>query len=232
MFLILTLLVSFSPTWSVSFNDECVMSPSTSGDVLIVCQEADGLSLTVVTKEGEKYGLEPESPAYLEGMRSAVVPVWSPSGKRIAFQVGLDEEPEVLIVTLGPDPSITRFDVVLAPLGVSAASPHWGLTDEWLIVMTSGTGARYDAEGVYGWRLSDGTVIRLIGGIAGQLLIVGDFLYISYSDHGDRPGPTVAMFELAQLLAGAQHLDPVDTLQNFEPLNFVRTEVAIDFCGH
>jgi hypothetical protein len=195
----LVLLLSTLTLWSLPFAEDCVFFPNLRGDrVLIACRPADELLLTVYSADGRSTQVGAIDQAVRGGVPTGPA-AWSPSGDRVALEIGLDEEPGILLISLLGKPSAIFVDQILVDANVSGAQPQWDPSGEWLIFATSGTGD-WKSEGVYAMRVRDGVVFRLLSVVPRRMRIAGDFLYLDQLDRADPSRSDLKAFRLSALL--------------------------------
>jgi hypothetical protein len=184
----------------------CVHFPSAKGGrVLQACRPGDELQLTVLESDGRSTSINRIEADMVSGGVPTGPAAWSPSGDRVALEIGLDEEPGILLIDLTGEPSAIFVDRVLVDANVSGAQPQWSASGEWLIFATSGTGD-WNHEGVYGLRISDGGVFRLVTAVPRSMEVVDDVLYLKRVDRADPARSELVEFKLRTLLAQAERI--------------------------
>ena len=132
-------------------------------------------------------------------------PVWSSDGSSVALEVALDEEPGVLLVTLGPQLRVHFVDKSLLHLGLSGMGPAWSLDGQWLLFHTSGTGSSLREEGIYGYRLSDGRTYRLLRARVNSIAVGRDHIFALVAGGGS--ASSLRSYSLNRLLTGARAVE-------------------------
>lgn len=184
---------------TLPLSSDCVFSPSLSGDrVLVACRPADVLSVVVHTADGAETRVQLEGDIAREGVPTGPA-AWSPSNDRVALEIGLDEEPGILLIDLKGQPTGVFVDRALVDSNVSGTQPQWDASGKWLIFATSGTGD-WRNEGVYGYRVADGAVFRLASALPKRLKVAGDFVYLERADRADPSKVHLVALRLQTLL--------------------------------
>jgi hypothetical protein len=193
-------LISIAPMATFPVGSDCGFWPNHKGDrVLIACESDDGLHLSLLTVGGAR---RPIASGDADVMRQAVASgpaTWSPADSHVALEVGLDEEPGVLLIDAGDNPSADFVDKVLVESNVSGAGPQWDVSGDWLIFRTSGTGD-WAHEGVYARRIKDTAVFKLLGTVPRAMVVSNNTLFMSRSVE-NMPGQAEwLIFDLPKLL--------------------------------
>lgn len=210
MFTPLVPLLSAAAILSVPLSDDCGFFPSPSGDrVLLACRPSGELRLTVTTAGGQTTTIDDVETDMARHAVPTGPAAWSPYGDAVALEIGLDEEPGVLLITLKDRPTAIFVDRVLADANVSGAQPHWDRSGEWLIFATSGTGD-WANEGVYALRINDGAVFRLLDAVPRRIKVAGDFLYVERVDRDAPERSILANFKIPELIRGGERVATVD----------------------
>lgn len=135
-------------------------------------------------------------------------PEWSPSGRFVAFEVGLDEEPGVLLIEANDQPSAVLIDRPLIPLQIAAAGPQWHSSGNWLLFHTSGAGGVLANESVYALRMKDRAIFRLLASSVRSLALSDDTLYVvRVNVEADGKGELLA-FDVEDLIRKAVRVAP------------------------
>lgn len=162
MALSLLLNVVLTILWSKPVDSGCTLSASPKGDrTLVTCSSGGTLTLLLMTADGRALPVE-DLDAVLHNAVPTGSPEWSPSGRSIALEVGLDEEPGVLMIEARDKPSAVLIDRPLIPMQIAAAGPQWHSSGDWLVFHTSGSGGVLANEGVYALRVKDRVVFKLL----------------------------------------------------------------------
>jgi hypothetical protein len=164
--------------WAKPADRACTLSASHKADrALLSCRTGDTVALSVVTADGRALSVED-----VDGVLRDAVPVespqWSPSGRFVALEVGLDEEPGVLLIDVHDKPSAVLIDRPLIPMQIAAAGPQWHPSGEWLLFHTSGAGGDLANEGVYALRLQDRAIFRLLAANVRSMGVSGATLFV------------------------------------------------------
>lgn len=196
----LKLLVLYaSALLTLPLSNDCGFFPSLNGDcVLVACRPGDVLSLVVHTGDGAATRVQIEADIARDGVPTGPAS-WSPSSDRVALEIGLDEEPGILLIDLKGQPMAVFVDRALVDSNVSGTQPQWDASGKWLIFATSGTGD-WENEGVYGYRVSDGALFRLASALPRRLKVAGDFVYLERADHADPSKVHLVALRLQTLL--------------------------------
>lgn len=199
-------ILSAAALWSSPMANHCVFFPAPKGErVLLACRPGDAMQLAVVGLDGRRTEIADIEPDMVSGGVPTGPAAWSPTGDHVALEIGLDEEPGVLLITLGERPSALFVDRVLVDAGVSGAQPQWDSSGKWLIFATSGTG-EWNREGVYAMRVADGAVFRLLTAVPRSLRVADDVLYLQRVDRADPAKSDLAVFRLPALLRSAERV--------------------------
>ena len=208
--LTLLLNLALSALWSKPIDTGCTLSASHKGDrALISCRSGDGLKLSVTTADGQSLSVE-DIDAVLGDAVPTGSPEWSPSGRFVALEVGLDEEPGVLLIDAIDKPSAVLIDRPLIAMQIAAAGPRWHSSGDWLVFHTSGAGGDLSNEGVYALRVKDRTMFRLLVANVRSMAVSGATLYVvRVNVEADGKGELLA-FNIDDLVRKAVRVVPVE----------------------
>jgi hypothetical protein len=175
---LLSALLILASLWSKPVDSGCTLSASYKGDrALMSCKSEDGLTLSVTTADGRSLSVD-DIDAVLRDAVPTGLPEWSPSGRFVALEVGLDEEPGVLLIDASDKPSAVLIDRPLIPMQIAAAGPQWHSSGDWLVFHTSGAGGALANEGVYALRLKDRAIFRLLTASVRSMALSEATLYV------------------------------------------------------
>lgn len=196
--------------WSKPVDSNCTVSANRRGDrALLSCRTGDGLRLSVVTADGRSLPVG-DVDAVLHDAVPTESPEWSQSGRFVAFEVGLDEEPGVVLVDVSDKPSAVLIDRPLIPMQIAAAGPRWHSSDDWLLFHTSGAGGALANEGVYALRLADRAIFRLLAANVRSMAVSEATLYVvRVNVEADGKGEVLA-FKVDDLIRKGVRVVPVE----------------------
>lgn len=161
-----------------ALDSGCTLSTGHNADrALMSCMTDGALTLSVRTADGRSFSVE-DVDAVLPDAVPAGAPEWSPSGRFVALEVGLDEEPGVLLIDVSDKPTAVLIDRPLIPLKIAAAGPQWHPSGDWILFHTSGAGGDFSNEGVYALRLRDRAIFRLLASNVRSMAVSGATLYV------------------------------------------------------
>ena len=170
--------LALASLWSKPVDSGCTVSASRNGDrALMSCRTGYGLTLSVIMADGRSIPVK-DVDAVLRDAVPTGCPEWSPSGRFVALEVGLDEEPGVLLIDASDKPSAVLMDRPLVPMQIAAAGPQWHSSGDWLVFHTSGAGGVLANEGVYALRLQDRAIFRLLAANVRSMALSGPTLYV------------------------------------------------------
>ncbi|HKR62133.1 MAG TPA: hypothetical protein VJZ00_00265 [Thermoanaerobaculia bacterium] len=124
---------------------------------------------------------------------------WSPADTHVALEIGLDEEPGVLLIDVSRQPSAVFVDRALASANVSGAGPQWDSSGAWLVFRTSGTG-EWENEGIYAREIKGGAMLKLVAGVPRSMTVASDTLFVTLLQADDRRKDELVIFDLPTLL--------------------------------
>lgn len=204
------LVLAATAAWSMPFADDCVFAPNRKGTrVLVACRPGDTMLLTLVDAAGKGVPVEVADAEIAEGGVPTGPAAWSPADDLVAIEIGLMEEPGVLLIDTGAAPRAVFVDAILADDGVSGARPQWDRSGAWLLFQTSGTG-EWDQEGVYAVRVRDRVLFRLLKVVPRQMQVAGDTLYVTEVDRADPALRTLRSYDLPKLLQDGVRVGPIE----------------------
>lgn len=113
--------------WTLPLDSNCHVWPNRRGDrALIACTSERGLQLAVLASDGTKVEVQRIDRDIAEMGVASGPAEWSPTGKQVALEIGLDKEPGVLLIDVSDVPSAVFVDRGLAAASVSGAD-HSGI---------------------------------------------------------------------------------------------------------
>lgn len=191
-----------APLWSSPVGPDCATSASGREPlVLMLCNSEDGLQMSIVRSGGRTTPVR-DVDAVLRNAFVTRAPAWAPSGRFVAVEVALDEEPGVLLVDVAGSPSVVFVDKALIPLGVALEHPQWR-SSEWLVFRTSGMGADLYKEGIYALRMRDRAIFRLLAFDVREFTVTAQTLYVTGRPVRSTVPARLLAFSFEQLLKGA-----------------------------
>jgi hypothetical protein len=194
--------------WSKPVDSGCTVSTNRTGDrALVSCRTEDALSLSVATSDGRLLPVE-DIDAVLGDAMPTGSPEWSLSGRFVALEVALDEEPGVLLIEVRDKPVAIFVDRPLVPMQIAAAGPQWHPSGDWLVFRTSGAGGVLANEGVYALRLRDRAIYRLLATSVRSMALSGATMYlVSVTAEADGAGELLT-FNVDDLIRKAVRVVP------------------------
>jgi hypothetical protein len=204
------LVLAATTAWSMPLADDCLFAPNRTGTrLLVACRPDDTMLLTLVDATGKRVPVEVVDADIAEGGVPTGPAAWSPSGDLVALEIGLMEEPGVLLIDTGAAPRAVFVDAILADDGVSGARPQWDRSGAWLLFQTSGTGD-WDQEGVYAVRVRDRVLFRLLAVVPRRMQVAGDMLYLTEVDRADPALRSLVAYDLPKLLRDATRVGAIE----------------------
>ena len=187
------------PLWTLPVDSNCRVWPSPKGDrVLVACTSERGMQLAIRQSDGRTVDVERLDREIAQNGVATGPAAWSPTGEEVAIEIGLDEEPAILLIDASQEPSAIFVDRELAAANVSGADPQWDTTGKWLIFRTSGTGD-WNNEGIYVRESKSGTTRRLVNVVPRSITVAGDTLFVTRSQPGSTKSELMT-FSLTKLL--------------------------------
>lgn len=190
-------LMTVIPMLTMPIDPDCSVWPNQKGDgLLMACGSSEGLQLCLITSDGRRTAVDNvDAPDAV-----ATGPVaWSPTDSYVAIEIGLDEEPGILLIDVSERPSAIFVDKVLVSANVSGAGPQWDSTGGWLVFRTSGTGD-WENEGIYTRRIADGETFKLIDAVPRSMTISNGSLFLTRRVGTDPTKADLLIFRLPELL--------------------------------
>ena len=187
------------PLWTLPLDGDCRVWPGPKGDrVLMACTSERGMQLAIHRSDGRTADVERLDREIAEVGVATGPAAWSPTGKEVALEIGLDEEPAILLIDASHEPSAIFVDRELAAANVAGADPQWDPTGKWLIFRTSGTG-EWANEGIYVRESKSGAIRRLLNVVPRSITVAGDTLFVTRSPTGSTRAELMT-FSLTDLL--------------------------------